>query len=204
MSRHIIQYLEAQLRKLDPLIIIINPGVDVLSVPKPTAQQEVPSLKLAYSHQHASQELIKQGIYSGCRLLIPVLLAIAPVRKGNAADPVCPSPAIQPMQPVSSQRGRIRPHSFITMGYIGPSRAPMSETATAPPIRDGTNHTTSSRLVVIESAGDKASQTGQGENGPDSEEHINEYSKSLAYLWGYPSERQTSTRCSWKYLIIDP
>jgi hypothetical protein len=78
MSTHIIQYLEARLRKLDPLIIsclimalfcisphllivmvgwafmVINPDVDVPSVPKPTAQQEVPSLKLAYSHQHAS------------------------------------------------------------------------------------------------------------------------------------------------------
>lgn len=176
------QYLEARLRRLDPSIIsclimtlfcispnlltvmvgwafmIINPDVDVPSVPKPTAQQEVPSLKLAYSHQHASHLLIKHGIYSGCRLLIPVLLAIAPVRKGNAADPVCPSPAIQLMQPVSSQRGRIRLDSFITMGYIGPSRTPMSETATAPPIRDGTSHTTSSSLVVIESAGVKASQ----------------------------------------------
>jgi hypothetical protein len=141
--------------------MIINPVVDVPSAPKPTAQREVPSSKLAYSHQHASHESIKQGIYSGCRLLIPVLLAIAPVRKGNAADPVCPSPAIQPMQPVSSQRGRIRPDSFITMGYIGPSRTPMSETATAPPIRDGTSHTTSSSLVVIESVGVKASQVRQ-------------------------------------------
>lgn len=71
MSTHIIQFLEVRLRKLDPLIIscpimtlfcisphlliamvewavkIINPGVDVPSVPKPIAQQEVPSLKLA-------------------------------------------------------------------------------------------------------------------------------------------------------------
>ena len=35
--------------------MIINPGVDVPSVPKPTVQQEVPSLKLTYSHQHASR-----------------------------------------------------------------------------------------------------------------------------------------------------
>jgi hypothetical protein len=100
------------------------------------------------------------------------------------------------MQPVSSQRGRIRPDSFITMGYIGPSRTPMSETATAPPIRDGTSHTTSSRLVVIESVGVKASQERQEESEPDSEEHVNEYRTPLAYLWGHTSERQTSRRCS--------
>ena len=35
--------------------MVINPDVDVPSVPKPTAQQEVPSLKLAYSRQHASR-----------------------------------------------------------------------------------------------------------------------------------------------------
>jgi hypothetical protein len=169
--------------------MLINPGVDVPSAPKPTAQQEVPSLKLAYSHQHASHELIKQGIYNGCRLLIPVLLAIAPVTKGNAADPVCPSPAIQPMQPVSSQRGRIRPASFITMGYIGPSTTPTSETATAPPMRDGTSHTMSSRLVVIESVGVKASLERQEQSAPDSEEHVKEYHKPLAYLWGHTSER---------------
>jgi hypothetical protein len=98
-----------------------------------------------------TRNLIKRGIYRGCRLLIPALLAIVPAMKGNAADPVCPSPAIQPMQAVSSQRGRIRPDWFMTMGYIGPRRTPMSETATAPPIRDGTSHTTSSRLGVIES-----------------------------------------------------
>lgn len=96
-----------------------------------------------------TRNLIKRGIHRGCRLLIPALLAIAPVMKGNAADPVCPSPAIQPIQPVSSQRGRTRPDWFITIGYIGPSRMPTSETATAPPMRDGTSHTTSSRLGVI-------------------------------------------------------
>ena len=185
MSTHIIQYFQARPHKLDPLIsclimtlfciptnsgdrafMVINPGVDVLSVSRPTAQQEAPSSKLTYSHQHGSHESIKQGIYSGCKLLIPALLAIAPVRKGNAADPVCPSPAIQPMQPVSSQRGRIRPDSFITMGYIGPSRTPMSETATAPPIRDGTSHTTSSRLVVIESVGVNAPKRGKRRANP--------------------------------------
>jgi hypothetical protein len=113
-------------------------------------------------------------------LLIPALLAIAPVMKGNAADPACPSPAIQPMQPVSSQRGKIRPASFITMGYIGPSRTPTSETATAPPIRDGTNHTTSSRLGVIESAGVKRRKKKASE--PNSEGNINEYYEPLAYL----------------------
>jgi hypothetical protein len=72
----------------------------------------------------------------------------------------------------------------------------MSETATAPPIRDGTSHTTSSRLVVIESVGVKASQERQEESEPDSEEHVNEYRTPLAYLWGHTSERQTSRRCS--------
>ena len=108
------------------------------------------------------------------------------------------------MQPVRSQRGRIRPDSFITMGYIGPSRTPMRETATAPPIRDGTSHTTSSRLVVVESVGVEVFQVREEESKPDSKEHVNEYRKPLAYLWGHISERQTSRRCSWKYLIIDP
>lgn len=41
--------------------MIINPVVDVPSVPKPTAQQEVPSLKPAYSHQHATHESDQAG-----------------------------------------------------------------------------------------------------------------------------------------------
>jgi len=80
----------------------------------------------------------------------------------------------------------------------------MSETATAPPMRDGTTHTTSSRLIVIESVGVKASQERQEESEPDSEDQVNEYRKPLAYLWGHTFERQTSKRCSWRYLFIDP
>jgi hypothetical protein len=80
----------------------------------------------------------------------------------------------------------------------------MSETATAPPIRDGTSHTTSSRLVVIESVGVNASQERQEGSEPDSEDHVNEYRTPLAYLWGHSSKSQTPRRCWWIYLIIDP
>ena len=111
--------------------------------------------------------------------MIPVLLAIVPVMKGNAADPACPSPAIQPMQPVSSQRGRMRPDTFIIMGYIGPSRTPTSETATAPPMREGTSQTTSSRLGVSGSAGVNVLK---GKAEPDGEEHVDEYRAPLANL----------------------
>ena len=99
--------------------------------------------------------------------------------KGSAADPVCPNPAIQPMQGVSNQRGRMRPDSFITMGYIGPSRTPMSETATAALIREGTSQTTSSRLASNVSAGAKRPEK---RSEPDSEGHVNEYREPLADL----------------------
>ncbi len=88
----------------------------------------------------------ERNTYRGCKLLIPDLLAIVPVMNGSIADPVCPNPAIQPMQLVSRQRGRTRPASFMTIGYIGPSRTPTSETVTPPPIRAATSQTTSSRL----------------------------------------------------------
>lgn len=36
----------------------------------------------------------------------------------------------------------------MAMGYIGPKRRPTIETATAPPIRDGTSQTTSSNAIA--------------------------------------------------------
>jgi hypothetical protein len=84
--------------------------------------------------------------YSGCRALIPVFEAMAPVIKGNSALPAWPKPAIHPIDPDKSHRGTIRPAWFMTMGYMGPRTTPIKETETAPPMRDGTNHTTSSRL----------------------------------------------------------
>jgi hypothetical protein len=75
----------------------------------------------------------------------------------------------------------MRPDSFITIGYIGPSRTPTSETAIAPPIRDGTSQTTSSRLGISILAGE-AHLTEESE--PDSEEDIDEYREALADLKG--------------------
>lgn len=87
--------------------------------------------------------------HNGWRLLIPCFEEIAPVRKGSAALPAWPNPAIQPMEPVRSHLGRTRPAWFIAMGYIGPKRSPTMETATAPPIREGTSQITSSSLLKI-------------------------------------------------------
>jgi len=36
----------------------------------------------------------------------------------------------------------------MAMGYIGPKRTPITETATAPPTRDGTSQTTSSNAIA--------------------------------------------------------
>ena len=78
---------------------------------------------------------------------MPNFDAKAPVMNGNTAEPAWPHAAIHPIAPVSSQRGKIREASFIKIGYIGPSRTPTIETATAPPTREGTNQTTSSSLI---------------------------------------------------------
>jgi hypothetical protein len=66
--------------------------------------------------------------------------------KGIAALPAWPKPAIQPIEPVRIHLGSIRPAWFMAMGYIGPRSIPIIETATAPPMRDGTSQTTSSSL----------------------------------------------------------
>ena len=87
--------------------------------------------------------------YSGCKLLIPNLDDRAPVMNGRTALPAWPNPAIQPIAPVRIQRGRTRPVWFMVMGYIGPSSMPTNETATASPMREGTNQTVSSRLFCF-------------------------------------------------------
>lgn len=46
--------------------------------------------------------------YKGCKLPIPTFDAIAPSKKGKNAVPACPNPAIQPIDAVNIQRGRIR------------------------------------------------------------------------------------------------
>ena len=88
----------------------------------------------------------EQLTYRGCRLQIPLLEAMAPVKNGNNAEPVCPNPAIQPIHPVKIHGGRILAEWFMTIGYMGPRRTPTKETATAPPRSEGTSQTTSSRL----------------------------------------------------------
>ena len=87
-----------------------------------------------------------RNTYNGCKLLIPTLDANAPVMNGKTADPACPNPAIHPIDSVNNQCGRILLDSFMTIGYIGPRRMPTTETATASPMSEGTNHTMSSRL----------------------------------------------------------
>ncbi len=54
--------------------------------------------------------------YTGCNEAIPALEAIAPVINGIQADPAWPTPAIQPIEPVKSERGRILAVWFMTRG----------------------------------------------------------------------------------------
>ena len=58
----------------------------------------------------------KQITHSGCKLWMPTLDASAPVRNGKNAEPVCPKPAIQPIDPVKSRGGSTRPAWFMTIG----------------------------------------------------------------------------------------
>ena len=85
--------------------------------------------------------------HKGCNAVIPNRLAIAPVMNGNTADPVCPSPAIQPIEPVSNHGGSSAADCFMKIGYIGPKNRPTIETATAFPMREGMNQMVNSRLV---------------------------------------------------------
>ena len=51
----------------------------------------------------------KQITYSGCKLLMLVPDAIAPVMKGNTAPPAEPKLAIQLTEPDMSSGGKMRP-----------------------------------------------------------------------------------------------
>ena len=84
----------------------------------------------------------------GCKLLMLVSDAIAPVMNGNTALPAEPKLAIQLTEPEMSSGGRMRPAWFIAMGKIGPRKKPTKETATASPTSRGTCQTTSSSLRV--------------------------------------------------------
>ena len=54
--------------------------------------------------------------------------------------------AIYPRQPVSNHRGRMLVEWFIRIGYMGPIRSPMKETAIAFSTSEGTTHTVTSSL----------------------------------------------------------
>jgi hypothetical protein len=88
--------------------------------------------------------------HSGCKLLIPNLDAKAPAINGSAALPACPNPAIQPTEAVRIHGGSRRLAQFMMIGYIGPRNRPTKDTATASPMRDGTNQMTNSRLGKCE------------------------------------------------------
>ena len=84
----------------------------------------------------------------GCKLLMLVSDAIAPVMNGNTALPAEPKLAIQLTEPEMSSGGRVRPAWFIAMGKIGPRKKPTKETATSSRTSRGTCQTTSSSLRV--------------------------------------------------------
>ena len=98
-------------------------------------------------HPHLCLNTSKRT-HTGCKTLIPALDAIAPVTNGKNADPACPDPAIQPMQPERSQGGKIRREWLITSGYMGPRSMPTPASATAPPMSEGTSQTTISSLLA--------------------------------------------------------
>lgn len=65
---------------------------------------------------------------------------------GKMAAPAWPRPEIHPTQPVKSHLGRM-PFAWLTrMGYIGPRRSPMTDTATAFSTSEGTTQTVTSSL----------------------------------------------------------
>lgn len=65
---------------------------------------------------------------------------------GKMAAPACPRPEIHPTQPVKSHLGRM-PFAWLTrMGYIGPRRSPMTDTATAFSTSEGTTQIVTSSL----------------------------------------------------------
>ena len=95
----------------------------------------------------ARDEWQVSNTHRGCKLLMLVPEAIAPVMNGNAAAPAAPKPVIQAMPPEMSSGGRIAPAWFMTMGKTGPRKKPTKAIQTALDMRCGTSHTASSRLV---------------------------------------------------------
>ena len=91
----------------------------------------------------------KQDTHSGCNDPIPNLAASTPVMNGKNADPACPNPAMIPNAPPKLHFGKIFIEWFTTMGYIGPRRTPMTATATAFSMSEGTNQMVTSRAMEI-------------------------------------------------------
>lgn len=58
----------------------------------------------------------QQITYSGCKLLMLVPDASAPVTNGNTAAPAAPKLAIHPTEPEISSCGRMLPAWFMTIG----------------------------------------------------------------------------------------
>ena len=83
-----------------------------------------------------------RSTHTGNKFSMLVPAAIPPVMNGNTAEPAEPKLAIHPTAPAMSSGGRTPPAWFMTMGKMGPRKRPTRETATAPPIREGTNQTT--------------------------------------------------------------
>ena len=65
---------------------------------------------------------------------------------GRMALPVCPTPEIQPTEPVKSHLGSTFFEWFTRMGYIGPRSMPMTATAMAFPTSEGTTQIVTSSL----------------------------------------------------------
>lgn len=65
---------------------------------------------------------------------------------GRTADPLIPRAAIQPTALDMSHGGTRSAVLFITIGYTGPRKSPIKETATASPTKEGTIQIMISRL----------------------------------------------------------
>jgi len=137
-------------RSSNDIIIYITPSI---WTPRMTRNKR-PEEHHKHHHRHQPSEEVKSNdifisnvsTHSGWRLLIPWRDAMAPVMNGRNALPAWPKPAIQPIEPVKIHRGRTREAWFMTMGYIGPSRTPTMDTATALPMSEGTSQMVISKL----------------------------------------------------------
>jgi len=186
--------------------MIINPGVDVLSVPKPTAQQEVPSLQLAYSHQHASHEIDRARYLQRLQTLDSGFTCDRASQEGQRRRPSL-SKSYDPADATSEQPAWENTPRFVHHNGIYRPKQDADERnghCTTNKGRDEPYHELETTVVVVESVGVKASQERQEESEPYSEEHVNEYRKPFAYLWGHISERQTARGCTRRYLFIAP